>query len=94
MTEKGSMPTEEMASRVHGAILGLAEKMNKGGAPLLVIAGELVKLGAKMAIHEQGMVAAEQNVRKLLDRYFASITPELEAQIRRKVPIKGDTAQP
>jgi hypothetical protein len=36
--------------------------------PTLAAAGELLKLGAELIIQEEGKVAAEQNVRKLLER--------------------------
>jgi hypothetical protein len=49
-----------------------------------VIAGELLKLGAEWAIQEQGKIAAEENVCRLLHQYFEAITDQVEAEIRSK----------
>jgi hypothetical protein len=56
--------------------------MNESGAPPLVIAGELLKLGAEWFIQEEGKLAAEQNVPKLLDQYFEGVTDQREAAPR------------
>jgi hypothetical protein len=84
MPEKVSLTAEQIAPIVREALAGLARSMNDNGAPSLVIAGELLKLGAEWVIQEQGKIAAEQNVRKLLDQYFAAVTDDLEAEIRSK----------
>jgi hypothetical protein len=84
MSEKVSLTSEQIAPIVHDAFADLAKNINERGAPALAIAGELLKLGAEWAIQEEGKVAAEQNVRNLLDQYFAAITEELEMEIRSK----------
>ena len=84
MSEKVSLTSEQIAPIVHDAFADLAKNINERGAPALVIAGELLKLGAEWAIQEEGKVVAEQNVRNLLDQYFAAVTEELEAEIRGK----------
>jgi hypothetical protein len=70
MSEKVSLTAEQLAPIVHEALAGLIKSMNESGAPPLVIAGELLKLGAEWFIQEEGKLAAQQNVRKLLHQYF------------------------
>jgi hypothetical protein len=82
MSEKVSLTPEQIAPIVHDVFADLAKDINQRGAPALIIASELLKLGAEWAIQEEGKIAAEQNVRDLLDQYFAAITEELEAEIR------------
>jgi hypothetical protein len=84
MPDKVSLTAEQMAPIVREALAGLVKSMNENGAPPLIIAGELLKLGAEWAIQEQGKVAAEESVRKLLLQYFEAITDQLEAEIRSK----------
>jgi hypothetical protein len=84
MPEKVSLTPEQLAPIVHDALAGLVRSMNENGAPSLVIAGELLKLGAEWVIQEEGKIAAEQKVRKLLDQYFAAVTDQIEAEIRSK----------
>jgi hypothetical protein len=84
MSEKVSLTAEQLVPIVHEALAGLIKSMNESGAPPLVIAGELLKLGAEWFIQEEGKLAAEQNVRKLLDQYFEGITDQREAEIRSK----------
>jgi hypothetical protein len=84
MSDQVSLTAEQMAPIVRDALAGLVNSMNENGVPPLVIAGELLKLGAEWTIQEQGKVAAEENVRKLLLQYFEAITDQLEAEIRSK----------
>jgi hypothetical protein len=84
MPEKISLTAEQLAPIVREALAGLARSMNENGAPPRVIARELLRLGAEWIIGEEGKSAAEQIVRKFLDQYFASITDQLEAEIRSK----------
>lgn len=84
MSDQVSLTAEQMAPIVRDALAGLVNSMNENGVPPLVIAGELLKLGAEWAIQEQGKVAAEESVRKLLLQYFETITDQLEAEIRSK----------
>jgi hypothetical protein len=84
MPDKVSLTAEQVAPIVRDALAALVNSMNENGAPPLVIAGELLKLGAEWAIQEQGKVAAEESVRKLLLQYFEAITDQLEAEIRSK----------
>jgi len=69
MSEKATLTAEQLTPIVREAFAGLVKSMNESGAPPLVIAGELLKLGAEWFIQEEGRLAAEQNVRKLLDQY-------------------------
>jgi hypothetical protein len=57
MSEKVSLTAEQLAPIVHEALAGLIKSMNESGAPPLVIAGELLKLGAEWFI--QGKLAAQ-----------------------------------
>jgi hypothetical protein len=84
MSEKVSLTAEQLVPIVHEALAELIQSMNESGAPPLVIAGELLKLGAEGFIVEEGKLAAAQNVRKLLDQYFEGITDQREAEIRSK----------
>jgi hypothetical protein len=84
MIEKVSLTAEQLAPIVQEALAGLIKSMNESGAPPLVIAVELLKLGAEWFILEEGKLAAEQNVRKLLEQYFEGITDQREADIRSK----------
>jgi hypothetical protein len=84
MPEKISLTAEQLVPIVHEALAELARSMNENGAPSRVIAGELLGLGAEWIMEEEGKTAAEQIVRKLFDQYFASITDQLEAEIRSK----------
>jgi uncharacterized protein (DUF1810 family) len=84
MTENVSLTVEQMTPIVHEALAGLVKSMNESGAPPLVIAGELLKLAAELFIQEEGKLAAQQKVRKLLDQYFEGITDQREAEIRSK----------
>ena len=84
MSDKVSLTAEQMAPIVRDALAGLVNSMNENGVPPLVIVGELLKLGAEWAIQEQGKVAAEENIRKLLLQYFEAITDQREAEIRSK----------
>jgi hypothetical protein len=84
MSEKVSLTAEQLAPIVQEALAGLIKSMNESGAPPLVIAVELLKLGAEWFILEEGKLAAEQNVRKLLEQYFEGITDQREAEIRSK----------
>jgi hypothetical protein len=84
MIEKVSLTAEQLAPIVQEALAGLIKSMNESGAPPLVIAVELLKLGAEWFILEEGKLAAEQNVRKLLEQYFEGITDQREAEIRSK----------
>src|SRR5947199_6635669 len=79
MSEKVSLTAEQLAPIVHEALAGLIKSMNESGAPPLVIAGELLKLGTEWFIQEEGKLAAEQDVRKLLDQYFEGVTDQREA---------------
>jgi hypothetical protein len=80
MSEKVSLTAEQLAPIVHEALAGLIKSMNESGAPPLVIAGELLKLGAEWFIQEEGKLAAQQNVRKLLHQYFEGVTDQREAE--------------
>ena len=82
MSEKVSLTAQQMAPIVREALAGLVKSMNENGAPPLVIAEELLKLGAEWVIQEQGKIAAEQRVRELLHQYFDAITDQREAEIR------------
>jgi hypothetical protein len=84
MPEKVSLTAEQIAPIVREALAALARSMNENGAPALVIAGELLKLGAEWVIQEEGKIAAEQNAKKLLDQYFSAVTDDVEAEIRSK----------
>jgi hypothetical protein len=84
MPEKVSLTAEQIAPIVREALAALARSMNENGAPALVIAGELLKLGAEWVIQEEGKIAAEQNAKKLLNQYFAAVTDDVEAEIRSK----------
>jgi hypothetical protein len=84
MSEKATLTAEQLTPIVREAFAGLVKSMNESGAPPLVIAGELLKLGAEWFIQEEGRLAAEQNVRKLLDQYFEGVTDQREAEIRSK----------
>ena len=85
MTEKVSLTAEQLAPIVHEALAGLIKSMNESGAAPLLIAGELLRLGAEWFIQEEGKLAAEQSVRKLLEQYFEGVTDQQrEAEIRRK----------
>jgi hypothetical protein len=84
VSEKVSLTAEQFAPIVRETLAELARSMNETGGPPRVIAGEMLKLGAEWVIEEEGKSAAEQIVRKLLDQYFASITDQLEAEIRSK----------
>jgi hypothetical protein len=84
MSEKVSLTAEQLAPIVQEVLAGLIKSMNESGAPPLVIAIELLKLGAEWFILEEGKLAAERNVRKLLEQYFEGITDQREAEIRSK----------
>jgi hypothetical protein len=84
MSDKVTLTADQVAPIVRDALAGLAKSMNENGAPPLVIAGELLKLGAEWVIQEQGKIAAEKNVREILHQYFEAITDQLEAEIRSK----------
>jgi len=66
-----------------------ATALQKMGVPLSVILGELIKLAAKMAIHDEGKAQAKRSMRGFVDRYFAGITPSDEAKIRGKGPASN-----
>jgi hypothetical protein len=57
MSEKVSLTAEQLAPIVHDALAGLVKSMNENGAPPLVIAGELLKLGAEWVIQEEGKMS-------------------------------------
>jgi hypothetical protein len=84
MSEKVSLTAEQLAPIVHEALAGLIKSMNESGAAPLLIAEELLRLGAEWFIQEEGKLAAEQNVRKLLEQYFEGVTDQREAEIRSK----------
>jgi hypothetical protein len=84
MPEKVSLTAEQLAPIVREALAGLVSSMNERGAPPLLIAGELSRLGAEWFIQEEGKISAEQKVRKLLDPYFEAITDQREAEIRSR----------